>query len=63
MADKLKLKAGSRISSETILYEEYQKEDNQIIANVSIDKIEDVFLGVQIFLLQMMLRNLCALSF
>ena len=43
MADKLILKAGSRISSETILYEEYQKEDNQIIANVSIDKIEDVF--------------------
>lgn len=43
MAEKLKLKAGSKISSETILYEGYQKESEQIIANVGIDKIEGVF--------------------
>lgn len=31
MANQLKLKAGSKVAADTILYEGYQKEDNQII--------------------------------
>lgn len=43
MAQELKLKAGSKISSGTILYEGYQKtEGNYITANVGIDNIEGV---------------------
>ena len=42
MAQELKLKAGSSISAKTILYEGYQKEENRIIANIGIDKIESV---------------------
>lgn len=42
MAEILKLKAGSKISSKTVLYEGYQKEVNYITANVSIDKIEGI---------------------
>lgn len=42
MAETLKLKAGCKISSETNLYEGYQKKDTHIIANVSVDKIEGV---------------------
>ena len=42
MASVLKLKAGSRITSATKLFEGYQVSDEQIIANVSIDKIESV---------------------
>ncbi len=43
MANELKLKAGSKISSDTILYEGFQKYEEHIIANVGIDKIDDVF--------------------
>ena len=42
MASVLKLKAGSRITSATKLFEGYQISDDQIIANVSVDKIEAV---------------------
>lgn len=42
MAEILKLKAGSKTSSETILYEGYQRGENHITANVGVDKIESV---------------------
>lgn len=42
MAQKLKLKAGSSITSKAILYEGYQKDINSITANIGIDKIEGV---------------------
>lgn len=42
MAQELKLKAGSSISEKMLLYEGYQKEENRIIANIGIDKIESV---------------------
>lgn len=42
MTEILKLKAGAKITSQTVLYEGYQKEDNFIMANVGIDKIEKV---------------------
>lgn len=31
MADKLKMKAGFKVTPETILYEGYQKEDEQML--------------------------------
>lgn len=43
MAEKLKLKAGSKISSLVPIYEGYEVRDNHITANVGINKIEGVF--------------------
>lgn len=43
MAEKLKLKAGAKILSSIPIYEGYEVGDNHIIANVGINKIEDVF--------------------
>lgn len=42
MADILKLKAGSKITSPQVLYEGYEVGENHITANVGIDKIEKV---------------------
>ena len=42
MAEPLKLKMGSRIDSEAVLYEGYEVSENAIIANVSVDKIDAV---------------------
>lgn len=42
MAERLKLKAGAKVSSPSVLYEGYETGDNQITANVGIDKIESV---------------------
>ena len=42
MAEKLKLKAGSKISSALPVYEGYETRENYIIANVGIDKIDSV---------------------
>lgn len=42
MREKLKLKAGSKISSVSTLYEGYEVGENHITANVGIDKIEGV---------------------
>ncbi len=42
MAQELKLKAGSSITSKTNLHEGYQKDENSITANIGIDKIEGV---------------------
>lgn len=44
MAEKLKLKAGSKISTKVVLYEGYEKADNYITANIGIDKIEEVLM-------------------
>ena len=43
MAEKLKLKAGAKVSSPTILYEGYEVGENHIFANVGVNKIESVF--------------------
>lgn len=42
MASVLKLKSGSKVASQQILYEGYEVDDYYIIANVGIDKIEAV---------------------
>jgi hypothetical protein len=42
MAEILKLKAGASISSPQKLYEGFEVRENHIIANVGIDKIQDV---------------------
>lgn len=42
MAEKLKFKAGSKISSTLPVYEGYEVGENYITANVGIDKIESV---------------------
>ena len=43
MAEKLKLKAGAKISSALPIYEGYEIGENLITANVGIDKVERVF--------------------
>lgn len=42
MADVLKLKAGSKVTSSQLLYEGYEVGENHITANVGIDKIEKI---------------------
>ncbi len=42
MAEKLKLKAGAKISSASPIYEGYEVGENYITANVGVDKIESV---------------------
>ena len=42
VAEKLKLKAGSKIHAKAVLYEGYRISDGLIIANVGVDKIEGV---------------------
>lgn len=42
MARLLKLKAGAKITSSTPVYEGYEVRDGYIVANVGVDKIEDV---------------------
>ena len=49
MPVQLKLKAGSRIHPSVKLYEGYEADDSGLIANVGIDKIEDImqhFIGM-----------------